>query len=528
MKELIRHILREHTREIGEDRGPKSTKESFITRAKEIHGDKYDYSKIKYINTKTPISILCPIHGKFVQAPYVHLRGSGCPECGKEIRSEKRRDSVETFINKAKEVHGNKYDYSKVIYRNNDTKITIICPIHGEFNQMPGAHLNGQGCPTCGKNAQRFSKEDFIKKAEEIHGNKYDYSKVNYINNRIPVTITCPEHGDFQQAPGNHMSGQKCNRCAGREMVNQEDFIKLAKKIHGDKYDYSKVKYVAAKLPVKIICPLHGEFMQKPGDHVKQGSECPICGIIKRNKSLESNTDEFIEKAKKVYGNKYDYSLVDYKNSKTPVIIKCKKHGNFEIEPNKHLSGRGCQVCGLESRIKLKTKSVDNFLELSKKVHGNKYDYSKIDYKNRVTPVEIVCSKHGSFLQSPSNHITGQGCPTCSESKGEILVNSILNSYKIKSVRQHKFIDCTNKLKGGSCRKLPFDFYLPKMNVAIEYDGQQHHVPVWGEEGFEKVKRNDKIKNQYCKKNGIKLIRIPYTMKKEEIEPYILKELGIK
>jgi uncharacterized protein with PIN domain len=459
MKQLIRHILREHTKEIGEDRGPKSTKESFISRAKEIHGDKYDYSKIKYINTKTPISILCPIHGKFIQAPYVHLRGSGCPECGKEIRSEKRRDSVETFINKAKEVHGNKYDYSKVIYKNNDTKITIICPIHGEFNQMPGAHLNGQGCPTCGKNVQRFSKEDFINKAKEIHGDKYDYSKVNYVNNRIPVTITCSEHGDFQQAPGNHMLGQGCNRCAGREMVNREDFIKLAKKVHGDKYDYSKVKYVKSNKPVEIICPIHGEFMQEPGHHVRQGSECPTCGIIKRNKSLESNTQEFIEKAKKIHGDKYDYSLVDYKNAKTPVIIKCKKHGEFQQMPNKHLSN--------------------------------------------------------------------QGCPKCNESTGQKLVRGILQSNKINFIEEKRFEDCRNTLKGRACVMLPFDFYLPKNNAMIEYDGVQHYLPSFGQKSFEITTRNDKKKNQYCEENGIKLIRIPYTMNKEDIEPYILQELGL-
>jgi hypothetical protein len=217
---------------------------------------------------------------------------------------------------------------------------------------------------------------------------------------------------------------------------------------------------VGAKIPVKIICPLHGEFMQTPFHHIKQVSECPICGIIKRNKSLESNTDEFIKKAKKIHGDKYDYSLVDYKNSKTPVTIKCKKHGNFQQTPNKHL--------------------------------------------------------------------LNQGCPKCQESTGQKLVRSILELNKIIFIEEKKFQDCKNTLKGRACVMLPFDFYLPNNNTIIEYDGVQHFKPSFGEKSFEITTRNDKQKNKYCKKNGIKLIRIPYTMKKEEIEPYILKELGIK
>ena len=176
-------------------------------------------------------------------------------------------------------------------------------------------------------------------------------------------------------------------------------------------------------------------------------------------------------------------------------------------------------------------KGNEEFINQSKLVHGNKYDYSLVDYDGARKKVTLVCPIHGPFDQEPSNHLNGAGCPICLESKGEKFIDQILAIKKIKSIRQHKFIDCTNKIKGKGCRKLPFDFYLPMYNTCIEYDGEQHFRPVqgWGEQvTFDRIQRTDKLKNQYCKKNGIKLIRIPYTMKKEEIEPYILKELGIK
>ena len=185
------------------------TKDDFIRLARKVHGDKYDYSKVEYKNNKTDVCIICPIHGEFYQTPNSHyLKGRGCPICGGTKKSTK-----EDFIIKAKQVHGDKYDYSKVVYVNNQIKVCIICPEHGEFYQAPKNHLNGQGCPKCSGN-KKLTKDDFIKKANEIHGYKYDYSKVEYINSQIKVCIICPEHGEFYQAPKNHLNGQGCPICA--------------------------------------------------------------------------------------------------------------------------------------------------------------------------------------------------------------------------------------------------------------------------------------------------------------------------
>ena len=251
--------------------------EDFIEQAKNTHGDKYDYSKVTYINTCTKICIICPEHGEFWQTPSNHInQKQGCPKCSH--RSYKY--TLEEFIEKARKIHGNKYDYSKVNYINNRTKVCIICPEHGEFCQSPSKHLYGKGCPKCvGKNK---TTEDFIKKAIEIHGDKYDYSKVTYKNTDTKVCIICPKHGEFWQTPHVHLRGGSCSKCINKGVrSNTKDFIEKARKIHGNKYDYSKVEYVNNKTKVCIICPEHGEFWQSPNSHISQKQGCPKCGELK-------------------------------------------------------------------------------------------------------------------------------------------------------------------------------------------------------------------------------------------------------
>ena len=167
--------------------------------------------------------------------------------------------TTEDFISKAISVHGNKYDYSKVEYVGMLAKVTIICPIHGEFEQRADSHLSGYGCRYCSRSAKNTT-ESFIKAAIDVHGNKYDYSKVDYVNSKTKVTIICPTHGEFKQSPYEHLKGCGCIHCAGKAKYTTETFIAAAREIHGDKYDYSKVEYVNAKTKVTIICSIHGEF----------------------------------------------------------------------------------------------------------------------------------------------------------------------------------------------------------------------------------------------------------------------------
>lgn len=200
----------------------KLTKEEFIKKANEKHNGKYDYYKVGYVNSATKVCIICPKpeHGEFWQTPNSHLRGCGCPKCKGDKTRERCISTKEIFIEKACKKHDNKYDYSKVYYVNNITKVCIICPEHGEFEQTPKTHLKGCGCQKCGHNAtsksKRSTKKDFIKKAREVHGDKYYYSKVDYVNNRTKVCIICPEHDEFWQTPDTHARGIGCPKCSGK------------------------------------------------------------------------------------------------------------------------------------------------------------------------------------------------------------------------------------------------------------------------------------------------------------------------
>ena len=324
----------------------KLTIEDFIRKAKEVHGDKYDYSKVIYKGVDTPVTIICPIHGEFQQTPYHHInRKQGCGKCADKLTSKRFSSTTDEFIRKSVAIHGDKYDYSKVVYKKAIIPVTIICPEHGEFQQTPHDHLRYSGCPKCAvekrmeNNSQRLSSEEFIKRSVEKHGDKYDYSKVKYVNSVTLVSIVCPEHGEFMQLPQVHMNGCGCPKCVGKEQITKEDFINKAREIHGDKYDYSKVEYKGTDSLVTIICPEHGEFMQTPYHHLKRRQGCPKCArrII--------TTEDFINKAREIHGDKYDYSKVVYKNSKTDVCVICPEHGEFLTNPTNHLSGHGCPNC---------------------------------------------------------------------------------------------------------------------------------------------------------------------------------------
>ena len=351
-----------------------------------------------------------------------------------------KRKTTEEFIEKANIIHNNKYDYSKVEYKSNSTKVCIICPEHGEFWQTPYNHLRGCGCPKCvGKNKK--TTEEFIRRAKEVHGDKYDYSKVEYINAKTKVCIICPEHGEFWQIANRHLSGCGCPKCVGKNKTTEE-FIRRAKEVHGDKYDYSKVKYVNNSTKVCIICPEHGEFWQKPAGHLR-GCGCPKC------KGKNKTAEEVIEKARKVHGDKYDYSKVVYKGMHTKVCIICPEHGEFWQTLSNHLKGCGCYKCG-------RTKKgnyilVQKYIDKCTEKYKGFYDYSQIDINNvnyvSHTKVPIICPEHGMFKQNLYQHLNCV-CP-CQMCRRGINTKSD-NKNKIQTVIQdrieHGIIYCyTNK-----------------------------------------------------------------------------------
>ena len=220
-------------------------------------------------------------------------------------------------------------------------------------------------------------------------------------------------------------------------------------------------------------------------------------GCPKCSDSRKNNND-FIKKAKSIHGDKYDYSLVDYKNNKTKIKIICPEHGIFEQAPNSHYSN-GCSKCSFKYK-----PSTEEIIKKLSHLHKNIYDYSLVEYKNAHTKIKIICKKHGVFEQATNHHLRGAGCPNCKISKGELKIKDWLDNDRIEYIQQQKFIDCKDK------SPLPFDFYLPEYNICIEYDGRQHYeiIELWGGlEGFIDTKNKDNIKNIYCQNNKIKLIK---------------------
>ena len=353
---------------------------------------------------------------------------------------------------------------------------------------------------------KKLTLNEFINRSQKIFGDRYDYSSVEYINNSTKVKIYDKELSEyFFMTPANHLKGQdnpsrKTEKLRTRFSMGKDEFIKKAKGVHGDKYDYSKVEYTNNRTKICIICPKHGEFYQTPDKHLI-GEGCPKC--CKKNRKY--STEEFILESKKIHGDKYDYSKTVYGNNESEkVTITCKIHGDFEITPMSHLRGGGCKYCSVG-----KIFSTDDFITSARLVHGDRYDYSKSTYINANTPVKIYCKKHGYFLQKAVHHINrGQGCPECSklyriaETK---LYDILKNNLTENIVHSYK----NSKILG----KQEIDIYIPKYKIGIEFQGEQHFKPIdfggYGKEKsvllFEDNKIRDTKKKDICKKNGIKL-----------------------
>jgi len=299
------------------------------------------------------------------------------------------------------------------------------------------------------------------------------------------------------------------------EKLTIENFIQRANIKHNYKYDYSFVKYYNGRTKVKILCPVHGIFEQCPETHldIRSINGCKLCGndITKHKRS--SNLDKFILKANNIHNNFYNYFKSKYINARTKLIITCPIHGEFYQEPFVHLRGSGCNKCGNEIIRTKSFSSVEVFIEKANIIHEFKFDYSRSFYITAKTKLIIICPIHGEFQQKPDTHLAGFGCRKCKSSSGQTAIRKILQKHNIKFEEEFKFDGCKYK------RPLPFDFYLPKYNLCIEFDGEGHFEPVkysnsiTNEQSYYnmlKVQQRDMIKNTFCSKNKIRLIRIKY------------------
>ena len=459
----------------------------FIEKAKEKHKDKYDYSKVNYKDSKTPVDIKCNQCGnEFKQQRNTHLSGEGgCKPCAIEKFKKNRTFTKEQFIEKAKETHGDKYEYSDVNYIDSQTKINIKCEIHGIFSQKPNNHIQGNGCRKCGNiiNAERQRKpvEQFIQEAQEIHkdenGAIYKYDLVEYkISGKIKVKIECKIHGIFEQPPSSHLSGHGCPDCgiiksALSQTFTQEEFIERGKEKHGDKYDYSQVKYINSQTKVIIKCNDCGYiFDQQPNSHLR-GYGCDKCAHRINHESQRLSEEEIIKRAIEVHGDKYDYSNIKYINSSTSIHISCNICNNifYQLYVNHINHKQGCPFCC--GRF----MDTDIFIKKSKIVHGEDFDYSKVEYNKSNIPVEIICNKTKQiFRQTPNSHLSGSACQCCCNKR-----------YSKKAIKYLEFIasyyniDINHQLNGGEHTikqsRYRADGYCKKTNTVYEFHGTIYH-----------------------------------------------------
>jgi len=278
---------------------PKITHDEFVEKLKIIKPHLIVLSQ--YNGNKKYITVKCTIHNHTWESKPNWLMYVGkydCQKCYDERRGDWNVIGIDKFIERARLIHGNKYDYSKVVYVDGRSEVCIIYPIHGDFFQTPDKHTNRkQGCPKCAN--KNVTTEEFIAKTILIHGDRYDYSKVKYINNLTEIIIGCPIHGDYITTPDKHLQGHACQKCSGRFM-DLEYFIEKSNLKHNNRYDYSLSKFIGTKEDIYIICPIHGGFWQNADNHL-QGAGCPICKsskveLIVRDFLFENNIDFIYEK----------------------------------------------------------------------------------------------------------------------------------------------------------------------------------------------------------------------------------------
>ena len=419
---------------------------TFIEKAIEIHGNKYDYSRTQVGEYKGgKVKIVCPKHGVFYQTIYHHIEGKGCKQCALEKRSKDKINKSKALLEqKIQDIYGDKYKINYETFQGMNKKIEILCQQHGIFYKSLHHFLQGQECPKCSHinflKKVSSTTDEFIQKAKNIHGNIYDYSKVNYVNNHTNITIICKIHGEYEQLPSNHLKGKGCPYCAGKYREPLKELIQRGNLIHNNKYDYSESVYNGWNKPLLIKCPIHGAFAQTPYHHINRKQGCAYCSKVAK-------------------------------------------------------------------------KTLQDFIKEANEKHNKYYDYTLVSYNGANTKIDIVCPKHGVFSQTPHCHLSGQGCPKCKMSHLECNIQNALDRNNIE-YEHNTFLKELNGLQ--------LDFYIPNLRLAIECQGEQHFMPkTFGGMAKDKAKneflaqnKRDKEKLLLCKKHGITLLYYTNNLKR--------------
>lgn len=389
----------------------KDREEDFIKKSNEVHKNKYDYCKVRYVKSTAKVIIICPKHGAFEQEANSHVQGKGCKECYLESPGKNLLLSNAEVVKRLKKIHGERYGYKKINYFGVSKPITLVCQKHGEFDILASSSFEGSGCQKCSIEKRRKSSHEFLQQIIDVFGSLYDFSKVDYVNSETRVEVICKDHGSWLSYPSSLLGGHGCRHCghesrALKATKTTYDFIHESTLIHGDKYDYQAVDYVKSDVPVEIICRNHGSFYQSPHTHLK-GSGCLQCGFETTHNSSRLSRSDFIERATEVHWDKYSYEGVKFNGLQELITLLCKKHGVFSLTASSHLNGRHCAQCVLDNKN-------ENFIAESRKKYANKFDYSKTKYSSIYEKIKLICKKHGEFTYSAAKHLYSiHGCPKC-------------------------------------------------------------------------------------------------------------------
>ena len=370
--------------------------------------------------------------------------------------------------------------------------------------------------------AKQLTTEEIIRRFIEVHGYRFNYSKVVYLGIFIKGIIICPEHGEFLQSPSNHLKGKGCPRCKFEKLSkdrlsNLIEFTFKSKEVHGDRYGYKNFIYTDSSTKSYVTCEDHGDFLVSPNNHLR-GKGCPICF---GNQLL--TLEEFIRRAIIIHGYRFDYSKVVYINSWSKVIIICPIHGEFEQTPAAHLVGKGCNKCAGFN------KTTEEFIQEAIEIHGNKYRYYDTIYKGAHIKSIFNCEKHGDFEQTPDSHLRGSGCPSCKSSKGELAIKTILDKYGIEAKQEWKIPEVVANYE--------YDFYLPQLNILIEFHGEQHYkyIPHFhrkGEDQFLANKNTDDVKKDNAYRFKYRFLEFNYLqlkhMTKEQFEELVISKINFQ
>lgn len=445
-------------------------------------------------------------------------------------KDENREKRKEHFIAKARGVHNDRYDYSDIDYVNDKTKICIGCREHGKFWQTPHAHLGGQGCPICGlervKKMHRKSKESFIQQVKDMYGDKYDLSDCEYVNNKTKVKVKCNDCGEtFEIKPNDLLGGHGCRNCSIKNRTNYYTFDDILGKIKdkpnrslvSDSNDKKKLYRLSDYL--EMICPIHGIYKHKV-NFVLEGKTCPMCGklvgTLKNADKVRLSKEEVVERVSQLSNGEIEIDISTYVKTMEPARFIHKNCGrDFMRTFNAFMNFPTCPHCVKERISKERTKTTEQFIEEARIIHGDYYIFDHTIYTKSSEYVTITCPVHGDFIIEANSFLQGRGCPY---------------HHVNKSIMEEEMYDYVHSLVGDEVKltnnyritydgkRYETDIYIPDLKMGFEFDGLYWHNELNKPNDYHLAKTNA------FKEKGIQIYHIfedEWNRKRDIVESFI-------